>query len=103
MTERRGQRGDVVEAELDAELFEAEEIVERITAQPVVHETWGAGSLSVASGGTAPGRAAAAASGAAAAASAQPMNRRALAIAAFISRRSTTRSSMPFSSRNSER
>ena len=36
MVQRGEQARDVVEAELDAELFEAEEVVERV----VVHEAW---------------------------------------------------------------
>src|SRR5262245_33344902 len=82
MAETRQDRADVVEAELDAELFEAEEVIE-------MRHVRGAASAAIA-----------AATGSGRAASAAPMKRSARAMVAFISRRSITRSIMPFSSRN---
>src|SRR5829696_7149549 len=87
--ELRENRRDVLEAEFDAELREREEVFERAGGH-----TWGAGSATAIGWGG---------SAAAGSGDTAPINRRALAMTAFISRRSTTRSSIPFSSRNSLR
>src|SRR5262245_23197080 len=77
MIEPRGNRAHVVEPEFDAELFEAEQVGKRI------HSTGAE---------TASGRRAADGAGARTA----PANRSALEIVDFNSRRSTTRSIIPF-------
>src|SRR5262249_8279584 len=78
---------DVVESELDPELLETKKIGQRLVQACSVEKP----------GGTAAAMAAPAAAGSAA------MNRRARAMVAFSSRRSTTRSSIPLSRRNSLR
>src|SRR6476661_1955827 len=87
--ERGDESANVVEAELDPELGEAEQPVQGV----LIHYPCAAGSATGETAGGVSGFGAGAA----------PMKRSALAIVAFISRRSTTRSSIPFSIRNSER
>ena len=87
MAQRLAQQRDVLETELDPEGFEREETVEQQSGG----RTWPGPRTDAVVGGTA------------AAPDSAPMKRRARATVAFRSRRSTTRSSMPCSARNSLR
>src|SRR4051812_10370379 len=95
MSQRLDYRPHVVEAELDPELLETIEKADRIAAHARDQATTGVWVPSGAVGSRS--------FDAGAVVDRAPMNRSAPATVAFISRRSTTRSIMPFSRRNSLR